>query len=415
MASSSVAASEYFRCCRDIEQLDIDRANGDTLDGTLEPNSDGIIQVALLKTTLNGATSNTVTFIGSLGIALSCLGIFVIPLAAVIGARWISIIGILVYRISNIASSWAVSSVGGMFVASGLLHGVGVCFIYAISNSLPVQWFDSRLGTANGFIKLGGGIGATVMSIVAGVLTDRLGVAWTFRIFRLLAFVIGVSPAILIRERVLRRQKRFTIDWNLFTDVPFCRLFAAGVVGVLSVYAPPFFLPAVATSLGFSPSVVGGVVASFNAAMTIGRVLGGFACDKLGSMNVFVLTMALNAVTMFAVWSFASTLPILIVFSIFNGISNGTFFTSYGTAVGRLADEWRGAGAIIFAITGWFPGLLVGNPIAALLIDSTGARDANSIVPYRPTIFYTASTALLSLAFGLVARLWVSTCLIKKL
>ncbi|RYP57797.1 hypothetical protein DL769_009267 [Monosporascus sp. CRB-8-3] len=366
----------------------------------------GILQVALLETTLSHSTSSTISFIGSFGIALSvALGIFTIRLARMIGARWISLIGILLYSISNIVSGWAVSNVGGLFIA---------CLMYTMSNSLPLQWFSTKLGTANGIVKLGGGIGATVMAIVTGVLTERLGIAWTFRIFGLLSLATGVPPAFFIRERVPAHGS-FDIDWSLFKDVAFSCLFASGVVGVFSIYAPPFFLPAVATSLGFSGSVVAGVVACFNACMAIGRLVSGLACDKFGSMNTLLLTMALNGVTMFAIWSSASTLAVLIVFSVLNGLANGAFFVALPTAVGRLAGERRGAGAISITLTGWTPGLLVGNPIAGFLIDATGARSSSSIVPYRPAIFYGGGTALLSLAFVVVARLWVDRRLVKKL
>ncbi|KAK2757997.1 hypothetical protein FQN54_004403 [Arachnomyces sp. PD_36] len=375
----------------------------------------GILQVALLETTLRNSTSSTVSFIGSLGIALSCaLGIFTIRLARTIGARWTSLIGILLYSISNIVSAWAVSNVGGLFIASGFTYGLGACLMYTMSNSLPIQWFSTRLGTANGIVKLGGGIGATVMAVVTGVLTERLGIAWTFRIFGILSLVTGVPPAFFIRERI-PAQGSFDVDWSLFKDVAFSCLFASGVIGVFSIYAPPFFLPAVTTSLGYSGSVSAGVVACFNACMAIGRLTSGFACDKFGSMNTYLVTMALNGITMYLVWTFASSLPVLIVFSILNGLANGAFFVSLPTAMGRLAGERRGAGAVSITLTGWTPGLLAGNPLAGLLIDATGASSSNSIVPYRPAIFYVGGTAMFSLVFIVAARLYVDRRLAMKL
>ena len=375
----------------------------------------GILQVALLKTTLQDSSSSTISFIGSLGLALSCgLGIFTIHLARIIGARWTSLAGILLDSISCITSSWAISNVGGLFIACGFTYGIGVCFMYTMSNSLPLQWFSTKLGTANGVIKLGGGIGATVMAIATGVLTEKVGVAWTFRIFGILSLATGAPAAFFIRERIPPKGS-FNIDWSLFKDVAFCCLFASGVVGVFSVYAPPFFLPAVANSLGFSASVSAAIVACFNACMAIGRFMSGFACDRLGSMNTLLLTTALNGITMFVIWSFASSLGILLLFAVLNGLANGAFFVALPTAVGRLAGERRGAGAVSIAITGWSPGLLISNPIAGFLIDATGADKSSSIVPYRPAIFYVGGTALLSLVFVVAARLWVDRRIAKKL
>lgn len=375
----------------------------------------GIIQAALLETTLAGSQSSTISFIGSIGLALSVgLGVLVIRLARTWGARWTSLAGVVLYGISCLASAEAISSVGGLFVACGVTYGVAACLLYTMSNSLPIQWFDTRLGTANGIIKLGGGVGATVMAVVTGMLTDRLGVAWTFRVFGLASLATGVPLTFLIREGAPAKTG-FEIDWTLFKNIPFTCLFISGVIGVFSVYAPPFFLPTVARSLGFESSGIIGVVACFNACMAVGRLTSGFACDYFGAMNIMFITMLLNGITMFVIWSLASTLPVLYVFAALNGVANGAFFVSLPTAVGRLAGDRRGAGAVSITLTGWAPGLLLGNPIAGFLIDATSASSASSIVPFRPAIFYAGSTALLSAVFVLVARLWVDRSLRRKI
>ena len=374
----------------------------------------GILQVALLETTLRDSNSGTISLIGSLGVALSCaLGIFVMGIARTISARWASMIGILLYGVSNIASSWAVYNVGGLFIASGFTYGIGACLMYTMSNSLPILWFSTKLGAANGIVKLGGGIGATVMALVSGVLTEKVGIAWTFRIFGLASLATGVPAVMFIKERVHARRS-YEVDWTLFKDVSFSCLFASGVIGVFSVYAPPFFLPAVASSIGLSSSVSAGIVACFNACMAIGRLASGFACDRFGSINTFLFTMALNGVTMFAIWSFASSLGVLVLFSILNGLANGAFFVALPTAVGRLGGERHGAGAVSITITGWTPGLLAGNPIAGLLIDALGAEKGHSIVPYRPAIFYVGGTAIISAFLIIAARMNVDKRLAAK-
>lgn len=375
----------------------------------------GIFQVALLRTTLQHSNSSTLSFVGSLGIAMSvALGIVAVRIARAIGARWTSLIGIILYGLGNIASSFAVHSVPGMFLACGLTYGISSFLLYTMSNSLPVQWFSTRLGTANGIVKLGGGIGATVMALVTGNLTERVGIAWTFRIMGLASLATGVPVAFLIRER-LPPHGGFSVDWKLFKDLPFCCLFATGVTGVFAIYAPPFFLPYVASSIGLSSSASAAVMACFNACMAVGRLGSGIACDKLGAMNMLLLMMTLNAITIVAVWSVSSTLAILLVFSIFNGVANGAFFVTLPTAISRHVGERRAAGGMGLALTGWTPGLLLGNPIAGFLIDATGADEASSIVPYRPAIFYAGGTAVVSAIFALVVRFKVDHRVWRKI
>jgi MFS family permease len=373
----------------------------------------GILQVALLRSTLSASSSSTLSFIGSIGLAGSVgLGLAAVRVAQYVGARWASVIGIVLYGVGNIASSFAVHSVPGMFIACGLLYGFSSTLMYAMTNCLPVQWFSSKLGTANGVVKLGGGIGATVMALVTGYLTETVGIAWTFRIMGLAALATGLPVTFLIRER-LQPNSSFNIDWKLFKDIPFAFLFATGVVGVLAIYAPPVFLPYVAHSIGLSSSVSAGVVACFNASMALGRLTSGIACDKFGSVNTLVFAMALNAITMLAIWSVASTLAVLVVFSVLNGVANGAFYVCLPTAISRRVGTRRAAGAMGIALTGWAPGLLLGNPIAGFLIDATGADKASSIVPYRPAIFYAGGTAAMSAIFALVVR-WQSDHSIRK-
>ncbi|KAJ1333209.1 MFS transporter MCT family solute carrier family 16 (monocarboxylic acid transporters) member 10 [Microdochium nivale] len=373
----------------------------------------GVIQAALLATTLHGESSSTVSFVGALGFALSTgMSIFVIRTAGSWGARWATLVGVVLTGVSNIVSAEAVSSVPGLFITCGLMYGVGSSLIYTLSSSLPIQWFSTRLGTANGIIKLGGGVGATIMSVITGILTERLGVAWTLRMFGIATLATAGPLSFFIRERDAHARRNFFVDWTLFQDSNFVCLVIAGVIGTLSIYMPPFFLPSIAASLGFGPI---GVIACFNACMAVGRVGSGFACDALGATNVFLLTMSLNGVTMLCIWTFSSTAPALYVFAALNGLANGAFFVSQPTAVARLAGGRRGAGAVAIALTGWAPGLLVGTPIAGFLIDARGAAGAGSIVPYRPAVYYGGGTALLSALFVMVARLRIDRDLRKKM
>lgn len=93
-----------------------------------------------------------------------------------IGARWTALIGTLLFGASNIVGCLAVNSLAGLFI-SGTLYGLGGSIMYTLSNSLPVQWFSTRLGTAKGLVKLGGAIAAAVMAIVVQLLIERVGIS----------------------------------------------------------------------------------------------------------------------------------------------------------------------------------------------------------------------------------------------
>ncbi|KAK4235638.1 MFS general substrate transporter [Achaetomium macrosporum] len=373
----------------------------------------GILQAALLQSSMRDVPASTLSFVGSLGLSLTvALGLACVWLAGVIGARWSTLIGVLLFGASALVGSFTINNIGGLFV-SGALYGLGGSLMYTMSNSLPVQWFDSRLGTANGLVKLGGGIGATVMALVVQLLIDRVGISWTFRVMAFASLVSGAPAALLIKERVSSSASS-SIDMSLLRDLTYFLLFLAGFIGIFALYIPSFFLPTVATSIGLSSTTAAAVMACYNACMALGRLASGIACDKLGSSNMLLLTMALNAITMLAIWSVASTLAVLVVFAALNGIANGAFFVTMPTSIGRLLGPRAAPGGIGIAVTGWSVGDLLGNPIAGFLM-ATHAGRASSIVPYRAAIFYAGGTAAASTVFVLVARLRMDARLIKKL
>ena len=285
----------------------------------------GILQAALLQSSMRDVLASTLSFVGSLGLSLTvALALACVWLAAAISSRWSAVLGIALFGASTLVGSFTVGNVGGLFV-SGALYGLGGSLMYTMSNSLPVQWFDRRLGTANGLVKLGGGVGATVMAVAIQLLIDRVGIAWTFRTLTFASLASGIPSALLIKEKT---RPAAPINVSLFRNLTFSLLFMAGFVGIFALYIPSFFLPTVAASIGLSSTTVAGVMACYNACMAVGRLGSGIACDKLGSTNMLLLTMTLNAVTMLAIWSVASTLTVLIVFAALNGIANGAFFVT---------------------------------------------------------------------------------------
>ncbi|KKY29757.1 putative monocarboxylate [Diaporthe ampelina] len=364
----------------------------------------GIMQAALLRTTLQGASVGTLSFVGSLGVALGPgLGIPVLRVTRVIGARAGMLIGIVIFGGGCLLSSIAVHSLTGMFLACGLTYGIGSAFTDTLYNILPVLWFNKRLGLTNGIVKLGGSVGALVGAVAVGYLTVGVGVAWTFRILGITSLATGVPTALLVKER--GAPPAYPIKWSIFKDPLFSWHFAAGAMGIFSIYAPSFFLPYINDALGLSNSESIATIACLLACMSLGRVVTGFACDRVGSMNALFVTSLVNAASLFAIWPFSFNLGLVMLFVTLNGLSNGGFAVAMPTAVGRHLPTDEAPGALSILFTGWAPGILAGNAISFILIEATDTDTATSIQPFRPIMFYFGVAALISTACGLVARL----------
>ena len=376
----------------------------------------GIIQTALLSSQLKDTPTSTTAFIGSLGITICvAFGLIAVRLMRLMGVRYAATLGISLLGIGAVTSSFTTSNVAGLFQTFGVVLGAGDCLCYTASNVMPMQYFSRRLGLANALVKLGGGLGATVLSIVLNSLINKLGVAWMFRILGIMILATGIPAAIVIKERTPLRNVPI-LDITLFKKVPFTAVFLAGDTLTFTLFVPPFFLPLSAQSIGLSSNVGAGLVAAFNACTTVGRFVAGPLCDRIGPLNTFAITVVLNAVTMLAIWPVSSTLPPLVIFATLNGISNGAFFTTLPTVVASMVDPSRAATGMSLSITGWTAGYLMGTPIAGYLLEASGVAKSGDggIDAYRAAIFYAGGIATVSSVFVLVARLRMEKKLLKK-
>lgn len=374
----------------------------------------GVLQTAIVKSPALHTNVRVITFVGSLYMGcMVAFGIASIRVMRSFGIRYTALAATTVFGLGLVATSFTLEHLGGLFCVAGLLVGVGTSLLYTATNSLPLQWFSSKLGIANGLVKAGGGVGATVLPLAAQMLIDKFGLRWAFRIFGILILVTGAPCAAALKERqTTGTLSRF--DWSLLKNGPFLTLTMAGAVGVFALFVPPFFLPLFASSVGFSASTGAGLVGGFGAATAVGRIFGGWSCDKIGAFNTTMITCLVNSLSMLAIWPVSTSLPPLFMFALVNGCANGSFFVGLPTAVAAIAPN-SAAASISLMVSFWTPGYLLGAPLAGLLIEATGADKAVTIEPYRAAIFYAAGTAVLATVLILAARLRLDTKVLKKL
>jgi MFS family permease len=318
----------------------------------------GILQAALLDSKLQDYSPSTLSFVGSLGLAGgAAYGLLATRVVRYLGSRITAALGVSIMGMSLVASGLCTSNLAGLFGTTGIMGGVGCALVYAISNILPVQYFSGHLGLANGLVKLGGGIGGCIMAVALEALNRRVGIEWTFITMGLLCIATGLPAAFFLKDRAPLRNTPF-VDWSMFKSLPFVAVFLAGAIGTFSLFVPSYYLPLFAQSLGMSSSTGAGLVAAFNACNAVGRFVAGPLCDKIGPINMFLITMLLQAVSMLAIWPVSNSLGPLVVFAILNGVANGSTFTTFPTVVAGMFGPGRAAVAMSMAVTGWTGGNL---------------------------------------------------------
>ena len=149
------------------------------------------------------------------------------------------------------------------------------------------------------------------------------------------------------------------ISRTLFRNKTFVLLFFAGALGIFPIFVPPYCMPTFAESIGISSSTGAGLVAAFNAASAVGRISSGFLSDKIGSLNVALMSMSLLGTTMFLIWPFASTLGVLILFVLVAGVAVGGFFSMMPTVVGHIFGSANMSVTMGMILTSWTFGYLL--------------------------------------------------------
>ncbi|KAK7751431.1 hypothetical protein SLS62_006687 [Diatrype stigma] len=351
----------------------------------------GVIQGALVEDGLS--TAATLSFVGSLGpTMLAAVAILNSRLMRALGARNTGLLGIALVGCAEILSSFAVGSLPGLFVTEGALLGFGYGLCFIIISSTTAQYFSRKRGLANGVVFAGGGLGGAILSLALDPLIRNAGPAWTFRVLGIATLATGLPAAWLIRERTPMRRAGF-VEWGLFKDIRFVLVVLAGAVGTFPLFVPPFFVPLYAKALGLPSSTGAGLLAAFNFASAVGRVVCGMLCDSFGPLNALLLSLSVCAISMLVVWPVSQSLAPLAIFVIVNGLANGGFFSTMPTVVGNVFGSARVSVAMGMIVTSWAGGYLMGAPIAGYLLEAYGGTDAG-FQAYRPAMFYAGSMAL---------------------
>ncbi|KAJ1327439.1 MFS transporter MCT family solute carrier family 16 (monocarboxylic acid transporters) member 10 [Microdochium nivale] len=374
----------------------------------------GVVQGALVEQGGLGSPA-VLSFVGSLSSALlASIAIINARIVRFVGVKHAALLGVGMISSASILSSFAVGSIGGLFVTEGVLRGLGSGLCFTIASSTPAQYFVRRRGLANGIVFAGGGLGGAIISIALDPLIRRLGPAWAFRILGLSCLATGLPAAWFVKERTRSPRTVPFVEWRLFKNPSFVLVLLAGAVGTFPLLVPPFFIPLYARAINLSPSTGAALLAGFNFASAVGRIVSGMLCDLIGPLNSLFLSMLLSAVSMLAVWPASVSLAPMAVFVIVNGLANGGFFSTMPTVVGNVFGSARLGVAMGMVVTTWAGGYLMGAPIAGYLLAAYGGQEAG-FQAYRPAMFYAGSMALAAAILVQGVRFRQSRNLLAKL
>lgn len=318
-------------------------------------------------------------FIGGTSISMA---MFVAPLATkctkTFGTKVTLHIGIFFETLSLIGASFA-NKKYQIVLAQGICFGIGMGFLFVGSVGIIPQWFTKKRSIANAIAAAGSGCGGLIWSLSTQAMIDSLGLPWAFRILGIIACVINLICANLIRDRnaqVGARNKSF--DWDLLRRPEFWLVQVWSWCSMLGYVTVLFSLPSYARTIGLSAQQGSVIGAIFNLGQMIGRPFIGLTSDRFGRINSAALFTALCGIFCLVFWIPAEAVgnpyALILFFCIVGGALAGTFWATVPAVMAEVVGLKDLGSALSWTWLIMVPPVTISEPIA-LEVRRKGASD----------------------------------------
>ncbi|EJU01995.1 UM00103-like protein [Dacryopinax primogenitus] len=341
-----------------------------------------------------GTTDIQYAFVGGVIVAVALV---ISPLSNYLGNRFgfraPMIGGVLLYTASQFAAAFS-RTFWELLLSQGIATGLGIGLIFIPLLPILAQWFTKCRALALGIAAGGSGGGSLVFSIVTRASIESLGLRWAFIVNALVCFVVLVPAVLLIRDRSHLGSKHNTEPLELkwlahpgFVWVWLWALFAlmGYVFGVLSV-------PTYAVSgLGLTQTQGANLQAILAAGQMVGRPAIGLVADRIGRINAAMTFTFVAGFSCLVIWMLAHSYSVLILFSILQGLTGGTFWGACAPVTAEIVGvKDMGSAMAMLWLVSVVPNL-VSEPIGIALVNYSQQLGMQGTDAYRIGIGFTGA------------------------
>lgn len=329
----------------------------------------GVLLTKYIHSPIGSQTSPIVlSLIGSTGISLiATFGFITGQLADRYGYRLMALVGSFMFCLGYLFASFS-DQVWQLFLAQGILVGIGSSIGFFPAVSIPSQWFFKRRGLATGICVSGSGVGGLIFSLITYYSLEEFDIAWTLRLVGLISLLLAVPSSLILRERVPSEPRDKLLDFCLFKNLQFTTLWVGGFISTLGILVPFYMMPLYANENQLSNSQGALLVAILNGGNAVGRVLLGLLADKWGAINIMLIGMLFTSLFSLVLWPLSTNFSSLIVFSIIYGFVSGSYMSLLSVISSQLfgLQNIATTNGLLYVAVG-IPCFL-GNPIATFLL-----------------------------------------------
>lgn len=351
-------------------------------------NAIGAIQLYVSTHQLSHMLASSISWVFSIFLSLTYfLSIFTGPIFDAKGPRFLLVPSTLLIfaGLMGAASSTKIWHFILSFFVLGLGNGLGLTPLISVIN----HWYKKRRANLTGMAMAGGLVGGLVFPLLLRYLYAHYGFMWAMRILAFICLGLMVAPIFLVKARVSSQQDD-SLGWLLFKESfhtlkpkkllqpLFGLLLLGGVFAELALTLLLTYYATFAIAHGVSESTSYILLAVWNALSIVGRLLPGYAADKVGCFNVNIVLMVFFCIFLFGLWlPSGGNLAALYAFAVLGGFSTGSIFSLLPACFALITpvSEIGATNGIVYTFCGL--GNLFGLPIASAVIRSGSAHDYN--------------------------------------
>jgi OFA family oxalate/formate antiporter-like MFS transporter len=301
-----------------------------------------------------------------------------------------------------------------MVLTFGVVGAIGIGLGYSAATPCAMKWFDSsKKGLIAGIVVSGVGLSPAYMTPITSYLLGIYGISNTFIILgvfaiavvTILSFFLSNPTETIVSKPVENKPqtapKGNDYTWQEALKTP--QFYLLWVMYLLSATAGLMLiahLPSIAAVQAdwkTAAMILVPVLAIFNA---LGRVGAGFLSDKLGRSRAMMVIFLVQAINMF-LFTFYTTIPVLMIGSAVAGIAYGAVFSLFPTTTAEYFGMKNLGVNYGMIFTGWGIAGVVGPMLGGMVADKTGSYSNGYIVA---GIFLVIATVMVSMLKAPKAR-----------
>lgn len=258
-------------------------------------------------------------------------------------------------------------------LAQAICIGIGNGCLFIPSVAILPQYFSTKKALANGLAASGSSLGGVIYPIVFRRLEQQIGFGWATRVIGFISLVTVWFSVLVMKPRVMPKQKRHLTDLAAFREVPYTLFCIAMFFGFLGFYGPVYYIQPYAIGKGITTVSLGFyLLPILNAASIPGRIVPNMIADYTGPLNILVPCATMTGI-LALVWIGISNIGGVIVFCILYGFFSGGFVSMPPVAIVTLTKDMSKIGTRMgqcFFICSF--GLLIGTPVSGAILNQSG-------------------------------------------